>query len=250
MWLRGLVVSILCVGTLVSCGERKIVHNLSELEANKLIVRLNRAGIQAEKSSDDNSVWSVQVPASRVSDALVVAEDLKLRRTGTGLKDLNGLFSSREQREFAVQTALSRSLEDSFLVLPGVREAKVHLNLPPKDSMLRTKAASLPGSASVLIMKDSAFGLNQTDIKSLVAGATGLSPDVVSVWLMEPSLGSPPEPDSGVLKRDLLQEAPRELWKWNSPSWLVAGGAIILMSLLLILRIFSSRPDDLPTLEL
>lgn len=250
MVFREFLFYLLLIITLVSCGERKIVHNLSEIDANRLIVRLNRAGIEAHKSSDDKSVWSVEVPAGRVSDALVVAEDLKLRRPGASLKDLSGLFVSKEQREFALQAALSRSLEDSFLVLPGVREAKVHLNLPPKNALLKTEITNASGSASVLIMRDVAFNLDSREIKSLVAGATGLSSDVVSVWLLESSLVTPQAPRSGGTNGELAEEASFNLWQWGGASGLGGACAALLFFVLYVLRRLSSLSDELPALEL
>lgn len=158
---------------LLGCQEA-ILHDLDELQANRVRLTLERNSIEAKKIKD-GSKWLIQVSEKRVTEALQVIESSRLlRSTLRRIETPEGsLIQSREERLSRLLESRSRSLEDTLQSIPGVLEAHVHLYA---DS-----AGKKAKSASVLILLDGEAEPEYSGIQSLVSGASGVPADLVSV---------------------------------------------------------------------
>ena len=62
---------LLCVMTLVLAGCREqVVHNLTEVDANRYVTRLHDADIKAEKGVQPDGMWSLEVDADQAVAAI------------------------------------------------------------------------------------------------------------------------------------------------------------------------------------
>ncbi len=105
----------------------------------------------------------------------------------------SGFLISREEQRLKLQRGIASNLEQTLYTIDGVREARVHLNLPEKDPLLGREMT--PGSASVLIIFEVERGMAASDIPNdvakLVAGAAGISPASVAVLVSQVTPASP-----------------------------------------------------------
>lgn len=164
------------------CDER-ILHDLSEREANRVVSELHTAKVSATKLSQSDGRWTIAVAKREVVPALRVLEFQRVLPSpsprGAPLSK-GGFIPSREERLFRHERAMSEALEDSLTAIPGVLEARVHLNLPAEDPLLgasRTPA----GSGSVLLLVDDSWNARDDDVAHLVGGAAGVPSGAVKV---------------------------------------------------------------------
>jgi type III secretion protein J len=166
--------------SLMGCREQ-IVHNLGEADANRLLTSLSRVSIEAEKVKQADGKWAVAVERSaslRAIDHLDTAH--LLRETGENASPKASMISSREDQRFRYERALSGELEATLRNIPGVLEARVHLNLPVVDPLFGQPVDDKKGSASVLLVNRSEK-LGKEQIAALVSGAAGIPTTLVSV---------------------------------------------------------------------
>lgn len=78
---------------------------------------------------------------------------------------------------------MSGSIESTLRSLDGVREARVHLNLPETDPLLGQSRSTEGSSGSVLLVVGEDFRGSREEISHLVAGATGIAATAVSVLI-------------------------------------------------------------------
>ena len=188
---------------LVACGKEEILHGLEESQANQVLVALDEGGLQATKQREEGSegAWRVEVraPESARAQQILAEQELPRRRQpGFGEVFEKGSIAPTPVEERALyQHALSGELARSLEAIDGVLTARVHLTLPPADS-LRLEPAPPPRAA--VLVKARAGARAHLDpltpgIQSLVAGAvTGLDPGAVSVVFTEaaPTPRTPP----------------------------------------------------------
>ena len=130
---------------LSGCRER-IVHDLSETDANRLVAELYRIEAAPAKVQQPDGKWSVAVPGSRAMDAVKHLEQSRL------LRELHpqppapaSIMSSREEQRFQHERALSREIEYTLAGIEGVLQPRVHLNIPARDPFL---GQPLPGAGA------------------------------------------------------------------------------------------------------
>lgn len=85
----------------------------------------------------------------------------------------------RDEQRLKLQRSVAANLEQTLYTLDGVREARVHINLPERDPLLGREIT--PGSASVLIIFEGSKSINKEDVAQLVSGAAGIPLGSVSV---------------------------------------------------------------------
>jgi len=171
------------------------MHGLSEREANSLISRLSDSGIEAEKLAEGKDTWSVRVEQSVAARAIKIISRVHSAGNELAEEEQNGFFLSREDRKFNLARLLARDIEQTLLVLSGVREAKVHLNFPVEDPLLagldESSGDQQPnvgsGSALIIVENDSLY--KKEDIANLVSGASGIPADFISVWITIDKVG-------------------------------------------------------------
>ncbi len=178
-----LLASALVLG---GCGV-ELEHGLDERQANEVASVLESAGIAADKVAEDGHENAYKIVVGRAESgrafALLESRDLP-RRALRGLSDTFGggtLLPSPIEDRARYGAALAVELERSLEEIPGVVSARVHLALPPDESLVGDAAHTRP-TASLLIKTAHALPLADNDLKRLVAGAVhGMAPADVGV---------------------------------------------------------------------
>ena len=179
----------LFVVTALGCSV-PVANGLDEGEANRIVVALDRASIDAAKESDPAAEGKFRVTVARddVAAALGAMRDEELPRPRpAGVLDAFGkgaLVPSETQERAAFVAGLEGEFERTLDGVDGVLSARVHLNLPASDP-LRDRSA-LRGSASVLLEHRGATPpLSADSVQRIVSGgAPGLTPADVNVVLL------------------------------------------------------------------
>lgn len=160
---------------------------LDEPDANRVVVALDQAGIDASKEADPQAEgkFKVMVPRDDAARALATMRDEELPRAKTrGLLDAadrGQLVPSQAAEHAQLVAGLSGELERTLGAIDGVLAARVHLNLPPRDAL--RDAPHPKATASVLVEHRGATPpVAPESIQRLVAGgAPGLAPNDVAV---------------------------------------------------------------------
>jgi type III secretion protein J len=178
------------------CKEQ-IVHNLDEVDANKIITTLHVGGIKADKKTQPDGRWAIAVEESESMLALKLLEEKRTLRIPVKASTIKGsMISSREAQKFEYERGLSQEIENTILTLEGILEARVHLNLPTPDPLLGKSGGNQNGTGSVLIVTRPNLDMNKTEIAKLVSGASGILSDNISVLVSSliPEVSSPVAP--------------------------------------------------------
>ena len=170
-----------------SCHET-IVSEIEQETANKIVSDLADAGIKAEKKIQGDKTWSIVVAAESSERAIKhLTKTRKIGRKKTAEKGKASFLLSREEEHLRFEQTISKSIEDTLESIDGVFEARVHLNLPQKRQTLfladekAMSAINETGTASVMVITDKNFNNHKETIAALVAGASGLTPESVSI---------------------------------------------------------------------
>lgn len=180
---------------LFGCNTRTtIANNMSERDANEVVVLLYSKGIGAQKipaavsttgGTGGAKMWDITVPARQITDALAILNQSGLPRVkGTSLLDLfgqQGLVPSEMQNKIRYQEGLSMQLANTIRTMDGIIDANVQITFPSEEDEERQSV-----TASVYVkhrgILDNPNSLLVTKIKRLVSSAIpGLAIDDVSV---------------------------------------------------------------------
>ena len=194
--MRAALPTLLAV-VLAGCSS-PVAGALDDSEANRVMVALDRAGVDATKEPDPSveGKWKVEVQREDVPRALAVMRDEELPRAlPSGVLEAVGKGSlvPNEAAEHAQLVAgIAGDLERSLEGIDGILSARVHLNVPT-PSPLRDLAPPR-GSASVLLEhRGSTPPLSSDSVQRLVAGGVaGLLPtDGAVVMISRPVPAAP-----------------------------------------------------------
>ncbi len=191
----------LAAALLAGCAV-PITGGLDDEEANRVLVALDQASIDAEKESDPGAEgkWRVLAARDDVARALSVLREEQLpRRDSPGVLDAVGkgsLVPSEAAEHAQLVAGIAGDLQRSLEGIDGVLSARVHLNVPAAGPL---RDLSPPrGSAGVLIEHRGATPpLSADSVQRLIAGGVaGLLPtDVVVVMVPHTA---PPGPGGGL----------------------------------------------------
>ena len=164
-----------------------VAAGLDEPDANRVVVALDQAGIDAVKEADAQTEgkFKIMVPRDDAARALVTMRDEELPRAKPrGLLDAadrGQLVPSQAAEHAQLVAGLAGELERTLAGVDGVLAARVHLNLPPREPL--RDAPHAKATASVLVEHRGATPpLAPESIQRLVAGgAPGLAPNDVAV---------------------------------------------------------------------
>lgn len=232
---------------LLACSA-PIAGGLDDSEANRVVVALEHARVEATKEPDPGAEgkWRVDVAHDDVAQALSVLRDEELPRGARlGVLDAVGkgsLVPSEAAEHAQLIAGMAGDLERSLEGIDGVLTARVHLNVPA-SSPLRDVAAPR-GSASVLLEhRGSTPPISADAVQRLVAGGVaGLLPiDVAVVMVSRPA---PPTPSGSELRhvgpiavaRGSMQKLQAALVALVAVVALLAGATLVLYSQLTRLR--------------
>ena len=173
-----------------------VASTLDDSEANRVVVALGRASIDATKETDPAAEgrWRVNVPRDDVPRALSVMRDDALPRTlPAGVLDSVGksLVPSEAAEHAELLAGIAGDLERTLEGVDGVLSARVHLNVPPANPSRDSPAVR--GSAGVLLEhRGSTPPLSVDSVQRLVAGGVTLLPtDVAVVLVSRPTPAQP-----------------------------------------------------------
>ena len=177
-------------------GEFALVHQLTETEANEIMVILVSKGIEASKIEEPNRVitYKIIVSESDQEEALQVLVANKLPKAkSVGLKEVypagsGGMIPSQSEEKARFLMAIQGEIEIKLKTFPNVVRAHVSIVAPEKDIVRDVDTAAPQPSASVAVIfnpnKSGDSGLTEEDIKNLVsASIEGLTPERVRVVL-------------------------------------------------------------------
>ena len=178
------------VSLLAAACSVPVAANLDEDDANKIILALDHASVDATKEIDPQSEGKVRVVVARddVPRALAAMRDEQLPRPRPvgvlDAMDKGALVPSQAAEHAQYVAGLSGDLERTLEGVDGVLGARVHLNLPEPDPL--RDGPPLKASASVLLEhRGSAPPITTDAVQRLVAGGVaGLATADVAVVMV------------------------------------------------------------------
>ncbi len=171
-----------------------VASGLDEGDANRIVMALDRTGIEATKEADPGSEGKFRVSVAKHDGARAMAtlqgEELPRPKAPGVLDTVSGgaLVPSASQEHAQLVAGLAGDLARTLEGVDGVLSARVHLNIPAPDPFASAPAAK--STASVLIEhRGTAPPLSEGAIARLVAGGVpGLSAgDVAVVMVLRPA---------------------------------------------------------------
>lgn len=182
----------LVVCLLLPACKEAIVHDLNELEANRVVSRLSEQHIISDKRKQTDGKWSIEVREEDFQDALLFLEKTRiLRGDSAGNIDSISVVSSKEQQKLQYERAVSSELEATLENIEGVLFARVHLNPVKTDPVFGSRVDDGQATGSVLLLVGRAFSQPPTAIAGLIAGAAGIEPSRISVLVTQEPEESP-----------------------------------------------------------
>lgn len=148
---------------LIACESTKpIVSDLSQKEANEIVVFLDRKGIPSQKvkqvatgaGARDENRYSIRVRVDRSTEAMSVLNNAGLpRRRSKDLLTLfgqGGLVPSELEEKIKYQSGLEEQLAATIRKIDGVLDADVRLSFP-EENVLNPQAEEKDKTASVYV---------------------------------------------------------------------------------------------------
>jgi type III secretion protein J len=196
----------------LSACQEQIVHDLSEREANKVISHLSIAKLDARKVAQPDGRWAISVSHDAMVPALTYldAQRVLASRDMKAAHGKGSMIPSREEQWFRYERSVATTIEESLAAIPGVLEARVHVNLPDEDPLFGSSSRG-GGSGSVLLVVEERFTAHDDEISALVGGAAGIPRDVIRVLKSTTTV-------SKVLENGVTPQLVEELPRITTPS--------------------------------
>ena len=217
-----------------ACSKVGLYHDLSEEEANEILVALHAEGINTSKLKEvrQNEIyWTVEVEPKKIAEARKILVEHNLpRKKEAGLSGVykeKGLIPTPDEQKARYLLALKGEIINSLTKLPDVVDADVVLNIPTPDEFAAPGAKEKRPTASVVIKaRPGATGesLSEGKLQQFVANSIeNLNPRDVSVII---SYITPPKqgllPGQSVIIPSVKPEAKSEA-QISEPVTKIAG---------------------------
>lgn len=171
---------------LVAGCDAVVRSELSETQANQIVVALDRAAIAARKvAGGQGRSYRVEVASSELNAALRVLDRNGLPAaeapSTAELLRPSGLVATPEEERARLSAASAGELARSLERIEGVANARVHLVLP---SAARPLDAPVPPAQAAVLLVRRAGGpaIDEQAVRALVAAAvSGLTPNAVAI---------------------------------------------------------------------
>lgn len=181
----------------------EIQHQLSEKEANEILVVLERRGIATRKVREEGGrepTWAIAVPKANAAAAAMLLKENELprpRAPGFEIFNRGSLIPTATEERAMFLQALSGELARTLSSVDGVLDARVHVNIPQIDDLSDRSVRPEP-TASVLLkyrVSDPAnkvAPISEEQVQAIVARAVqDLKPAAVSVVMTPAAVPSP-----------------------------------------------------------
>jgi len=233
------------------------VHDLSEREANSVVSQLSTARLDARKVQQPDGRWAISVDQDEIIQALSYIETRRVlpTRDAKVVASKGAVIPSREEQWFRYERSVALSIEESLSALPGVLDARVHVNLPDDDPLFGDSARK-GGSGSVLLVVDRRFVIGDEEVAALVGGAAGLPHGVVRV--LKSATAETQETEGGEVRSEntfhAVESSPPHTPWHQEPLHVVvlmcASLGVVILGARRIARVLKRRPQRKVTFEL
>lgn len=152
----GRPLALAVAGVLAAGCALEIQHELSESEANEIMVLLDQNGIVAKKLKEEGGrelTWALSVAKQDAARAARLLKENELPRpksSGFEVFSQGGLIPTATEERAKFLQSLSGELSRTLRSIDGVLLARVHINIPEVNELTDVKDKPQP-SASVLI---------------------------------------------------------------------------------------------------
>lgn len=152
---------------LTSCGaQHTILTNVTERDANQIIVLLESKGIKAEKmlvktsgagAQSSVNLWDISVERNKGTEALAILNRIGLpRRPGVSLLELfpsQGMMKTDTEEQIRYIEGLNEQLATTLRKIDGVLDVEVQISVPKEDAFNPDADKEFP-RASVFVKHD------------------------------------------------------------------------------------------------
>ncbi|MCA9600857.1 MAG: hypothetical protein KC417_02465, partial [Myxococcales bacterium] len=201
---RLLWIALACL-TAPGC-DSPLAEGLTEAQANEVVVALGAEGVASSKEATsaqgDKPAYRINVPSGDVPSALAALEARGLPRTNErGFEEIyaEASFVPTPTEERAKYVAgLSGELARSLRTLDGVLDARVHIALPERASLLDVTTRK-PRASVLLKVAHGSAGPDPAAVRKLVGGAVDDLDEANVAVVVAPALNAA-RPAPGVAK--------------------------------------------------
>ncbi len=184
-----LLASIALILLLSSCeSQQAILTNVTERDANQIIVLLESRGISVTKEAvktsgaaateTTESMWDIIVDSGRSVEALAILNRIGLpRKAGVSLLDIfpqQGMMKTDKEEQIRYNEGLNEQLASTIAMIDGVLAVEVQIAFPEVDSFNPDQQVENP-RASVFVKHDGIFddpnNLLTQKIRRYIAGS-------------------------------------------------------------------------------
>ncbi len=142
-----------------ACAQETIAHQQEERQANRILVLLQRSGLEARKMKDESSRdlrFNISVPGSELSAALEVLERHNLpERPRAGTREIfegGGMIPTGEQERAKRVVGVEGDIVNALRQIPRVVSVEAAVSIP-EDDPLRDETVERPRpKASVILV--------------------------------------------------------------------------------------------------
>ncbi len=179
-------------GLMIACSQN-LHHELTEEQANEILVALDKNGIHGDKVVEEGGetlAFSITVPRRDAAKAWQILKENDLPRPAArGFSEVFGKTSliptAVEEKALYLQ-AITGELAKTIEAISGVVDARVHVVLPESDVLKQELQGPTMPKAAVLMKyrldRNGNAPFNPEDIRNLVANSIeGLKPADVTV---------------------------------------------------------------------